>query len=128
MFESCRDRQPDRPKDRSFSGLFILSSFIRGANQAARVIPCLAKKTKHFDECRRHAASGRSRCRAATARRRSRIEHGRQTAPVQVPYRCWKNKFGLDDGNTANAACLVGGVNDRSRTEESVSAGVTVKV
>jgi hypothetical protein len=44
-----------------------------------------------------------------------------------VAYRYWQNKFGLDDGNSANPVCWTNGVNNQSCTEKSVYAGVTVK-
>jgi hypothetical protein len=44
-----------------------------------------------------------------------------------VAYRYWQNKFGLDDGNSANPVCWTNGVNNQSCTEKSVYAGVSVK-
>lgn len=44
-----------------------------------------------------------------------------------VAYRYWKNKFGLDDGNPANTVCFTAGVNNRTCTEKTVYAGVTMK-
>ena len=45
-----------------------------------------------------------------------------------VAYRYWENKFGLDDKNVANGVCFTAvGVNNKSCTEKSLYAGVTVK-
>lgn len=46
---------------------------------------------------------------------------------VWVAYRYWKNKFGLDDSNPANAVCYTGGANNHSCTESSLYTGVSVK-
>ncbi|WP_370143394.1 hypothetical protein [Bradyrhizobium elkanii] len=45
-----------------------------------------------------------------------------------VAYRYWKNKFGLDAGNPANRLCsFANGTSNRSCTEETVYAGVSMK-
>ena len=49
-----------------------------------------------------------------------------------VAYRYWENKFGLDDGNTNNPVCFfnagtASATNNKSCTEKSLYAGVTVK-
>jgi hypothetical protein len=47
---------------------------------------------------------------------------------VWVAYRYWKNKFGLDDSNSANGVCFTAaGVNNHTCTENSLYSGVTVK-
>jgi hypothetical protein len=45
-----------------------------------------------------------------------------------VAYRYWRNKFGLDSGNTANNICFfANGTSNRSCTEQTVYTGVTMK-
>lgn len=44
-----------------------------------------------------------------------------------VAYRYWHNKYGYDDGNTANRVCFTAGANNGSCTESSVYTGVTMK-
>lgn len=51
---------------------------------------------------------------------------------VWVAYRYWENKFGLDDKNTNNGVCFfnagtAAATNNKSCTEKSLYAGVTVK-
>jgi hypothetical protein len=50
-----------------------------------------------------------------------------QFVTTWVAYRYWQNKFGLDDSNPANPTCWTNGVNNKSCSEQTVYAGVTVK-
>jgi hypothetical protein len=51
-----------------------------------------------------------------------------QFVTTWVAYRYWENKFGLDASNPANLTCFTaGGVNNRTCTEKSLDAGITVK-
>jgi hypothetical protein len=50
-----------------------------------------------------------------------------QFVTTWVAYRYWQNKFGLDHTSSVNGICAVAGVSTHTCTEESASAGITVK-